>query len=100
MSRTTAVGIPLNSMTCLATGSWPNNGIRYGFDLVEVVNTIRNWLITSTRFMKLLNQFVYIAGKALIVAHRVHSWIISVILFYVLVMYMALSSTIKAFQEE
>ena len=41
-SRIIALGLPLRPMSCLATGSWPDNGTRYRFHFVDwVLNLIK-----------------------------------------------------------
>lgn len=48
------VGSPLKSITCLAIGSWTNNGARYGLHLVEWdLNPIRKLLFMPVMVMPL-----------------------------------------------
>ena len=42
-------------MTCLTMGSWPDNGARYGFHMME-------WLVTLIMFLPLLCIFVIVAS--------------------------------------
>lgn len=51
------VGCLLESMTYLATSSWPVLGARYGLCLVEQILAIRKWLATPTKFTLLLTQW-------------------------------------------
>ena len=45
---TIVVYFPVEPMTSLTMGTWPNNGGQYGFHLVEVkLNAIRKWLVSS-----------------------------------------------------
>lgn len=86
-------------MTCLATGSYPINGARYGFNLVEQdLNTIGKWLVTPVMSAPLLHQWVGLAKTVIIVAHNTHSWIRLMTTFLPLVVCVILFRSTKASQ--
>lgn len=69
-------------MTCLVTGSWTNNGVRYEFYLVEwTLHPNRKWLVISMMSMPLLYQYAYVATPVTTVALRNHTSIRLMIVF-------------------
>lgn len=78
---TIVVYFPVEPMTSLAMGTWPNNGGQYGFHLVELrLNPIRKWLVSS---MPLSHWWVCLdyVKPVTVVTWRAQNWVWLMIIF-------------------
>lgn len=72
LTRLIVAGSHVGPVICLTIGSYPYNGFRYWFHLVERdLNLVRKWLIIPILFMQLLLKLTGLGRIAINLASRV-----------------------------